>query len=206
MEKCHDETPDNFSMVKETIKQYINHLKSLTGQPMNQEHHDEITEVMCKNMEAAFAIRKHLDAIENHLINEVFLPRLKEVCHEKFDLQIKANEYDFVSSSKDTGIYMFRPSWRFFKIVFNFSSKRLKDAYIGIVQSGGGDEKFEDLKKCFPDKEWEEKELEIRKYFSDYSTWDTKEAMMAILDGEKMVNIFKQEIESILKVTENLKM
>ena len=193
-----------FPMVRETIVQYINHLKSLTHQGMDMNNKEEMMQLLCKpeNVEAACAIGDSFTEVKNHLINKVFLPQLTSVCDE---LGVKniSGEVDRVNKSY-AGFTIRHPSWKVFQIGFEFSALGLRNGIIGIVHIDGNakrnDDTFEKLKPHFPSKnQWW-----VWKSFPIYTTWG-KEAMLAIMNGD-MKKLFKQEIEKILEITKGLDM
>jgi len=74
-----------FPMVRETIIQYINHLKQLTNQDMDTKSKEEITEFLSKieNLKAAKDIYDNYKGIFNILAKEHFNPKMKLFAAEK---------------------------------------------------------------------------------------------------------------------------
>lgn len=74
-----------FPMVRETIIQYINHLKQLTNQDMDTKNKEEITEVLSKieNLRAAQTIYQNYSATFNYLIEKHFNPQMEEFAKQK---------------------------------------------------------------------------------------------------------------------------
>jgi hypothetical protein len=191
----------NFPMVRETINQYINHLKSLTNQDMSTKNKEEVVEVLSNNIESAFTISENLSNLKNHLINKVFLPQLSSACKE-LGLENVSEEYDRVNESW-SGFQIINPTWNIFKIGFEFEKKGLSDFIIGINHKDNAirkDDVFEKLKPLFPRKN----ENWVWKSFPVFYYWG-KEAMIAIQSGE-MAKIFKEEIKKILELTKDFEM
>ncbi|MDR0734040.1 MAG: PD-(D/E)XK nuclease family protein [Dysgonamonadaceae bacterium] len=190
----------HFPMVRETINQYINHLKSLTNQDMSTKNIEEIVDVLSKNIESTFIIADNLTYLKNYLINKIFLPQLSEICKE-LGLSNVSEEYDRVNESL-SDFQIMNPKWKTFKIGFEFETRGLANFIIGVNHIGDirKDETFEKLKPFFARKNdnW------VWNPFPTYSYWG-KEAMIAIKNGE-MANIFKEEITKILELTKGFDM
>lgn len=79
LEKC-VAIASRFPIVRETIIQYINHLKELTHQDMNNKNKEEITEVLSKieNLRAAKIICQNYSATFDAIINDHFNPKMEE--------------------------------------------------------------------------------------------------------------------------------
>lgn len=84
LEKCVAIT-SRFPIVRETIIQYINHLKQLTNQDMDTKNTEEVTEVLSKieNLRAAQVIYQNYSATYNYLIEKHFNPKMKEFAKQK---------------------------------------------------------------------------------------------------------------------------
>lgn len=190
-----------FPIVRETINQYINHLKSLTNQDMDTKNKEEVVEILLKNIESTFTVADNVAHLKNHLINKVFLPQLSSIC-EELGLKNISEEYDRVNRYW-SGFQILNPSWKVFEIGFEFGAKGLGNFIIGVNHIDTNirkDETFEKVKSFFPRKDdnW------VWKSFPTYSYWG-KEAMIAMINGE-MANIFKEEIKKILELTKGFEM
>jgi len=192
-------------IVRETINQYINHLKSLTNQDMDTKNQEEIIQLLCKdeNLESTFAVGDNFAKMKNHIVNKVFLPELAKIC-EDLGLILVYEECERVNENWN-GFHILKPSWNIFQIWFAFGGKELKDFYIGIHHKDinvRNDDIFEELKKLsiFPRKN----NKVVYKNFPTYTYWG-KDAMIAIKNGE-MAKLFKKEIEKILELTKGLDM
>jgi hypothetical protein len=74
-----------YPTVRETIIQYINHLKQLTNQDMDTKNKAEITEVLStiENLRAAQVIFQNYSATYNHIIEKHFNPKMEEFAKQK---------------------------------------------------------------------------------------------------------------------------
>ena len=171
---------------------------------MDTKNKDEIIQLLCKpeNLESVFAIGDRLSDVKNYLVNKVLLPQLTSVCEES-GLKNVSEECDWVNKPW-AGFQIINPSWKFFKICFEFQNKGLGFLIAGIIHKGDArnDETFEILKQRLPkdrnNKNWAYKD------FPTYTHWG-KDAMKAIQNG-KMAEIFKAEIEKTLELTKGLDM
>jgi hypothetical protein len=84
LEKC-VAIASRFPMVRETIIQYINHLKQLTNQDMDRKNQDEITDVLSKieNLKAAKIIYQNYSATFDSIIEKGFNSKMEEFAKQK---------------------------------------------------------------------------------------------------------------------------
>lgn len=84
LEKC-VAIASRFPIVRETIIQYINHLKELTHQDMNNKNKEEITEVLSKieNLKAAKIIYQNYLATFDSIIKKHFNPKMEEFAKQE---------------------------------------------------------------------------------------------------------------------------
>lgn len=84
LEKCVSITA-RFPLVRETIIQYINHLKQLTNQDMDTHNKEEISEVLSKieNLKAAQVIYQNYTEAFNFLAKKHFNPKMDEFAKQK---------------------------------------------------------------------------------------------------------------------------
>lgn len=202
LESCVEISARN-PIIRETIIQYINHIKYLTNNNFDAKMNNELIELLSKkeNIDATFSIGENLNNIKNQIVNKVFLTQLSRVCDE-LNLINESEEYDRVSTSW-SGFQVKNPNWKFFKIAFEFEAKGLRNLIIGIThidRNLKNEETFEILKTKFRrnNQNW------VWYDFPKYNSWG-KEAMIAIQNGE-MENYIKKEIEKILILVEGLEM
>ncbi|AFL97819.1 PD-(D/E)XK nuclease family protein [Ornithobacterium rhinotracheale] len=85
-----------YPYVRETIAQYINHLKTLTHQDMNDKNKEEVCKELEENLVAAKAIYENYGAVFTKIAKEKFMTKIQEYC-EKNNMQCKfdsaAEEY-----------------------------------------------------------------------------------------------------------------
>lgn len=202
LEKCIEISAKN-PVIRETLIQYINHLKYLTNNTSLSKMNNEIIEILSQtdNIEATFTIGERLNDVKNHLINKVLLTQLNEICKD-LELEMETEEYDRVNTAYSSFIF-YHPNWKTFKIGFEFETKGLRNLITGIVhidRNIRNDKTFDKLKEFFPSKN----DFWVWSQFPKYSNWN-KDAMQAIATGE-MANIFKSEIERLLEISKEMEM
>lgn len=95
LEKC-VEISARFPVVRETIIQYINHLKQLTNQDIDYMNQEEITKVLAdaNQLRAVKVIAQNYHKIFDALTEQHFNPKMKEFCYTR------GLEYDFIKAEE----------------------------------------------------------------------------------------------------------
>jgi hypothetical protein len=81
LERCKEKSV-NFSYLRETIAQYINLLKDITGQSRRKDMSDEIIGAMLKNVKSAFGIFdavKDVNELKKRIVLRLFVPAMKDL-------------------------------------------------------------------------------------------------------------------------------
>ena len=97
-----------FPIVRETIIQYINHLKLLTNQDMDTKNKEEITTLLSdiENLKIAKTIYENYPASFDHIVRKFFSPKMKEFA-EKNGLEYHCEKSDEASIN----FHLTKPSW-----------------------------------------------------------------------------------------------
>lgn len=109
LEKClHIST--RYPMVRETIAQYINHLKTLTNQDMDTKNQQEIAKILANDLESAQAIYQNYQATFDFIVKKYFNEKMEEFV--KNEVSKYGLEYHY-EQSWDTLIkfYLKSPKW-----------------------------------------------------------------------------------------------
>ena len=121
LEKCVGIT-SRFPIVRETIIQYINHLKQLTNQDMDTKNQEEITKVLSDidNLRAAKVIANNYSATFDYIIEKHFNQKMEEFAQQK------GLEYHYEKSEESYVRFHFTKSdWKGeYWIGFTFESNR----------------------------------------------------------------------------------
>lgn len=108
LEKC-VAIASRFPIVRETIVQYINHLKEITNQDMDNRNKEEITEILSKieNLKAARIIYHNYLATFDTIIKKYFNPKMEEFAEQK------GLEYHYEKSEESyVRFYFTNPLWQ----------------------------------------------------------------------------------------------
>ncbi|HVX01512.1 MAG TPA: PD-(D/E)XK nuclease family protein, partial [Candidatus Babeliaceae bacterium] len=117
LEVCRKETVTQ-PIIRETITQYINLIKSLTGQTINDTMQEELSTIVLSNLESAFMISNNLDIITNRLLNNLKAYAL-EIEDEFKEKGVKLDYYVDINE-KYTGFFYIIPNWNYLNIGFQF--------------------------------------------------------------------------------------
>ncbi|MBV7440502.1 PD-(D/E)XK nuclease family protein [Weeksellaceae bacterium TAE3-ERU29] len=204
LEKC-IEISARKPIIRETLIQYVNHIKYLTNNTQLSQMNTEIIELLSKeeNIEALFTISDNIDKVRNHLINKVLIPQLDRVCNE-LNLKNESGEYDRVNTPWSQFVFL-NPNWKYYNIALEFENKNLRNLIIGLYhrdKEKRNDKTFSVLKDKFnkSNENWVWNSFPV-----PYDSYWRKEAMIAIINGE-MCKLFESEIKKILEITKGLDM
>ncbi len=123
-------------MIRETLCQYRNHIKNLTGTDLEKQYMDELVKLVCKNKEnyeIAEKINNSFFQIKQNLVCskfETYFDFIKKTINERFSTDVEINKScDF--SVKDSWVSFASKSWKF-EIVFQFDSAYFQNLFFGI--------------------------------------------------------------------------
>lgn len=205
LEACRKEV-SIYPIVRESITQYVNLIKYLTGQTINNSMEKELRTLMKHNIEASFIIKNNLDSALNELLKE-YTHQLEEVC---ISLELKcSNLVNF--NERYSGFWIWKDKWQFANIGFQFTNHNNRELVYGICVKGelGPDNFPPDLRTKINDISDNSTKNDAwwpwRKMMeSPYNDWSNFEAWKAVEDG-KMLNNMKQKIEMLLQLIDKAK-
>lgn len=117
----------NRPLIRETITQYINLLKQLTGRDMDKEQVNEITKLALDNLEAASTLMEVKDDVAKSLINTFLVPSL-EAFAQKEGLEFEHNEDNSQFNFKKAGwkamirVCSDKRKWRYMYVGITFQT------------------------------------------------------------------------------------
>ena len=181
-------------LVRETINQYISTIDILTNNVM--EDNKELLDILCKeeNLDAVFDIIDSKENLINHIINDEFIPKLKDLAEDK-GLQISGNYKRNWLSDVYAGAHFQKAGWKYFDLAFQFEHKGLNGLVFGFVCKGN--DKRSDIPASIwqkvqenysissPIKEWGS-DLWIHKNFIENSNWDNASGIKDLLNGKTL--------------------
>lgn len=110
-------------LVRETINQYISTIDILTKNVM--EDNKELLDILSKeeNLDAVYDIIDNKENLVNHIINDEFIPKLKNLAESKGLTMGDCTEKWMEESWAGASFY--NPKWKYLKLVFQFQHKGL---------------------------------------------------------------------------------
>lgn len=200
----------NKPMVRETINQYINHIKNLTGMNIEKNTQNEIVQLLIKDKDSFKSAVDVVRAYENTAREEVFQTIFQDKLKGRIQ-SINCELLPFSPNHRNTPWYKIdvKPnSWKNYKITFEFGSKGAKNMYYGVVDSTGNespDKIIESrLSKIFNCKrtKWWFFHLSLPKH----GTWYGNEYIMMYDENSSLYNVIIEGVENIINKTKELDM
>ncbi len=203
LEQCRKEAAIN-PIIRESITQYINLIKYLTNQTINNTMQEELSDLLKVNLEAAFLISDNIDNACDKLLGD-FIPKLEIMC---CDLGLKCtNNIDF--DRNYTGFWIDKSGWENVKIAFQFQSYD-KDLIYGFIVKKDPEKisiptELRSTLKSLPNNTVKNSSWWpwYRRLEDPYNNWSKFNAWKAI-ENETMLKVFKEKIEYLLGVSGNI--
>lgn len=185
-------------ILRETIIQYINHLKGLTDQDINMKNKEEITEVLSKieNLRAAQSIYQNYSATFNLLTEKYFNSKMEIFAHHHgLTYKFERSEEVFIR------FHLTKPVWLGkFWIGFTFEANR---CHYGVCNNPNvfriPDEKRISIHKNLNDLNvFSRKESDWWPFYSYYPNLTLDSWEYDIIKSENYIDACKQKIENLL--------
>ena len=203
LERC-VELASRTPLVRETINQYINTIDILTNNVM--EDNKELLDILSKeeNLDAIYDIANNKNIVVNRIINEVFIPKLRDLAESK-GLTMGDNCTENWMEESWAGASFYNPKWKYLKLVFEFERRGLGSLIFGFHTKDEDGVKREDVK------DWEKvlknystKEVNnqywIWKIFKGNQDWDNASGIKDLLNGKTLNNfsiMFEEAIDCV---------
>ena len=159
------------------------------------EDNKELLDILSKeeNLDAVFDIIDSKENLVNHIINDEFIPKLKDLAEDK-DLEICGN-YKRNWIAESSGAHFQRTGWKYFDLAFQFDHKGLDGLTFGFVC------KFNSERSDIPASIWEKVQehysisskikdwdngLWIHKNFRGNCNWSNAQAIKDLLNGKTL--------------------
>lgn len=132
-------------LVRETINQYISTIDILTNNVM--EDNKELLDILSKeeNLDAIYDIANNKNIVVNRIINEVFIPKLRDLAESK-GLTMGDNCTENWMEESWAGASFYNPKWKYLKLVFEFERRGLGRLIFGFHAKDEDGVKREDVK------------------------------------------------------------
>lgn len=180
-------------LVRETINQYISTIDILTNNVM--EDNKELLDILSKeeNLDAIYDIANNKNIVVNRIINEMFIPKLRDLAESK-GLTMGDNCTENWMEESWAGASFYNPKWKYLKLVFEFERRGLGRLIFGFHAKDEDGVKREDVKDWEKvQKNYSTKDVNnqywIWKDFNGNQDWDNASGIKDLLNG-KTLNVF----------------
>ena len=191
-------------LVRETINQYISTIDILTNNVM--EDNKELLDILCKeeNLDAIYDIANNKNIVVNRIINEVFIPKLRDLAESK-GLTMGDNCTENWMEESWAGASFYNPKWKYLKLVFEFERRGLGSLIFGFHTKDEDGVKREDVKDWEKvQKNYSAKDVNnqcwIWKDFNGNQYWDNASGIKDLLNGKTLNNfsiMFDEAIDCV---------
>lgn len=191
-------------LVRETINQYISTIDILTNNVM--EDNKELLDILSKeeNLDAIYDIANNKNIVVNRIINEVFIPKLRDLAESK-GLTMGDNCTENWMEESWAGASFYNPKWKYLKLVFEFERRGLGRLIFGFHVKDEDGVKREDVKGWEKvQKNYSTKEVYnqywIWKDFNGNQDWDNASGIKDLLNGKTLNNfsiMFEEAIDCV---------
>ena len=191
-------------LVRETINQYISTIDILTNNVM--EDNKELLDILCKeeNLDAIYDIANNKNIVVNRFINEVFIPKLRDLAESK-GLTMGDNCTENWMEESWAGASFYNPKWKYLKLVFEFERRGLGSLIFGFHTKDEDGVKREDVKDWEKvQKNYSTKDVNnqswIWKDFNGNQYWDNASGIKDLLNGKTLNDfsrMFDEAIDSV---------
>ena len=191
-------------LVRETINQYISTIDILTNNVM--EDNKELLDILSKeeNLDAVYDITNNKNIVVNRIINEVFIPKLRDLAESK-GLTMGDNCIENWLEESWAGASFYNPKWKYLKLVFEFERRGLGSLIFGFHTKDEDGVKREDVKDWEKvQKNYSTKDVNnqcwIWKDFKGNQYWDNASGIKDLLNGKTLNNfsiMFDEAIDCV---------
>ena len=191
-------------LVRETINQYISTIDILTNNVM--EDNKELLDILSKeeNLDAVYDITNNKNIVVNRIINEVFIPKLRDLAESK-GLTMGDNCIENWLEESWAGASFYNPKWKYLKLAFEFEHKGLGFLIFGFRPKNEDGVKREDVKDWEKvQKNYSTKDVNnqswIWKDFNGNQYWDNASGIKDLLNGKTLNDfsrMFDEAIDSV---------
>ena len=191
-------------LVRETINQYISTIDILTNNVM--EDNKELLDILSKeeNLDAIYDIANNKNIVVNRIINEVFIPKLRDLAESK-GLTMGDNCTENWMEESWAGASFYNPKWKYLKLAFEFEHKGLGFLIFGFRPKDEDGVKREDVKDWEKvQKNYSTKDVNnqswIWKDFNGNQYWDNASGIKDLLNGKTLNDfsrMFDEAIDSV---------
>jgi hypothetical protein len=201
LEECRKEVAV-LPIIRESITQYLNLIKYLTNQTLNDTMAEELHTLLLSNLESSFIIADNLDRALTTLVEKLNQELI--IVAKELGLGY-VNNIDFEKNYK--GFWFWKDEWQHVNIGFQFRNYD-KELHYGFSAKKEPEKLPAILRESFKQKNSFKSELWwplYEKMPSPFDDWHNYETWKAVEDGSIKLAM-KEKIEYLLKVTEKMEL
>lgn len=176
-------------LVRETINQYISTIDILTNNVM--EDNKELFDILSKeeNLDAVFDIINSKENLINHIINDEFIPKLKDLAKSKGLIMEDDCTENWMKKS-DAVASFYNHHWKYLRLAFGFNYGGMRNPYFGFrTKVGVKREDVKDWEKVQKNYSSQSDQYWIWKDFNGNQDWDNASGIKDLLNGKTLNNI-----------------
>ena len=184
-------------LVRETINQYISTIDILTNNVM--EDNKELLDILCKeeNLDAIYDITNSKNIVVNRIINEVFIPKLRDLAESKGLIMGDDCTENWMKKS-DVVVSFYNHHWKYLRLAFGFYCGGMRNPYFGFrTKVGVKREDVKDWEKVQKNYSSQSDQCWIWKDFNGNQYWDNASGIKDLLNGKTLNNFSKMFDEAI---------
>lgn len=173
-------------LVRETINQYISTIDILTNNVM--EDNKELLDILSKeeNLDAIYDIANNKNIVVNRIINEVFIPKLRDLAESKgLIMGDDCTENWMVKSDSVASFY--NHQWKYLRLAFGFNYGGMRNPYFGFrTKAGVKREYVKDWETVQKNYSPQSDQCWIWKVFNGNKDWDNASGIKDLLNGKTL--------------------
>lgn len=187
-------------LVRETINQYISTIDILTNNVM--EDNKELLDILCKeeNLDAIYDITNSKNIVVNRIINEVFIPKLRDLAESKGLIMGDDCTENWMKKS-DVVVSFYNHHWKYLRLAFGFNCGGMRNPYFGFrTKVGVKREDVKDWEKVQKNYSSQSDQCWIWKDFNGNQDWDNASGIKDLLNGKTLNNfsiMFDEAIDCV---------
>ncbi len=213
LEKCKEKAV-NHAILRETLTQYINLIKYLTGQTINDSMTKEIVEKIAKsaeNIDSTFIVAASLNPLLFHLLS-VFKIQIHEIAKD-LNLVVGDDDIRFEKREAFGAVFSHPEGWNNFRIGFCFEKDGSNGFFYGICHKElkpGTQEDIKRIQTAMKEKPDEDVDCKYEKWqwfkffedpYRNWENWNNPIPWREIANGEMKKKI-EERVKDILNKTQ----
>ena len=173
-------------LVRETINQYISTIDILTNNVM--EDNKELLDILSKeeNLDAIYDIANNKNIVVNRIINDVFIPKLRDLAESKGLIMGDDCTENWMKKS-DSVVSFYNHQWKYLRLAFGFNYGGMRNPYFGFrTKAKAKREDVKDWENVLKNYSPQSDQYWIWKVFNGNQYWDNASGIKDLLNGKTL--------------------